>query len=79
MIKPSDSVGPGAEPQPEPPSVAQEVLAAIRMAREEERSCEAVVDLRLAAQFLKKLGYPMAPCQKGFVVRFPRAAIYFHE
>ena len=68
----------GPEKEPEP-SVADDILAAIRLAKGEYKSCEVVTDLRRAQRFLKNCGYTFKPYLKGILLSFEKANIYIHD
>ena len=70
--------GPKKEPNPEP-SVAEELLAAIKLATQEYKSCEVVVNLKAAEKFLKNCRYSWKPFQKGILLSFEKANIYIHD
>jgi hypothetical protein len=70
------NTAPDAGPEP---SVAEELLAAIKLATQEFKSCEVVTDLRLATKFLKSCGFSPKPFREGILLSFARANIYIHN
>jgi hypothetical protein len=64
---------------PPEPSIAEELLGAIKLATQEFKSCEVVIDLRQATKFLKNCGYSWRPFQKGILLSFEKANIYIHN
>jgi hypothetical protein len=70
------NTAPGDGPEP---SVADDILAAIKLAKHEFKSCEVVTDLRKAVKFLKSLGYPYKPYREGVLLSFEKANIYIHD
>jgi hypothetical protein len=69
------NTAPDAEPEP---SVAEDLLTAIKLAKHEYKSCEVVTDLRRAQKFLKNCGYPFKPYRQGILLSFEKANIYIH-
>jgi len=68
----------GAEPEPEP-SVAEDLLGAIRLAAVEFKSCEVVTNLDRAKKFLKNCRYSYKPYRQGILLSFEKANIYIHN
>jgi hypothetical protein len=77
MLKNVSEANPGPESEPEP-SVADDLLEAIKLAKQEFKSCEVVTDLRRAEKFLKSLRYTFKPYRQGILLSFERANIYIH-
>jgi hypothetical protein len=71
---------PKAEPEP---SVAEELLFAIKLATTEFKSCEVVTDLARAQKFLKNCRYTWKPYRAGILLSFEKANkkanIYIHN
>lgn len=61
------------------PTTADDIIKAIRLAREEFKSCEVVTNLRKAEKLLLNLGYKPTPFRKGLLLNFEKANIYVHE
>ena len=79
MLKISQAhTDPEKEPEKEP-TIAQELLEAIRLATQEYKSCEVVVNLRAAEKFLKNCRYTYKPFRKGILLSFEKANIYIHD
>ena len=70
---------PNKEETPPPLSIAEELLAAIKLAKEEFKSCEVVIDLRKATKFLTSLSYKLRPYKDGVLLNFEKANIYIHD
>lgn len=70
------NTAPDAEPEP---STAEDIIAAIKLAKHEFKSCEVVTSLARAKQFLKNCGYTWKPYQKGILLSFEKANIYIHD
>jgi hypothetical protein len=72
---------PNKEKEPEQPSVAEEMIGAIKLAREEFKSCEVVTDFKRAKKFLMSCGYgkQIRDYKDGIIVQFEKAQIYVHE
>ena len=64
---------------PPEPTVAEDVLSAIKLAKQEFKSCEVVTDLRRAKKFLKSLRYIWKPYREGILLSFEKANIYIHN
>jgi hypothetical protein len=82
LDKPVKIVPPVPVAQLEHPSVMQELLEAIRMAKDEGQSCEVVTDYDLALKALKALKYVTHPYKKGILLQFEnkskKSQIYVH-
>ena len=72
---------PNKDDTPPEPSTAEEMIQAIRLAKEENRSCDVVTDLRRAKKFLNSLGYSkqIRPFKEGILLIFEKAQVYVHE
>lgn len=70
------NTAPDAEPEP---SVAEELISAIKLAKHEFKSCEVEVNLRQAQRFLKSLGYDCKTYREGILLSFEKANIYIHD
>jgi hypothetical protein len=69
-------------------TVADELLAAIKLAKTKDQSCEVQVDLRKAQKLLRNLGYIFHNFRAGILLNFPqkleagqkpKAQIYVHD
>jgi hypothetical protein len=62
-------------------SLMDELLMAIKLAKQDEQSCELVTrSLPLLKKMLKNLRYESFPVKEGGVVlKFPKAKIWIHE
>ena len=78
MLKNISEANTAPDKGPEP-SIAEELISAMRLATQEFKSCEVVTDLRQAQKFLKNCGYPWKPFQKGILLSFEKANIYIHD
>jgi hypothetical protein len=79
MLRNISEANTGAEKKSEPQlTVAEELLEAIRLATQEYKSCEVIVDLDRAKKFLKNCHYSWKPFREGILLSFPKANIYIH-
>jgi len=69
---------PAKKPEPEP-SVAEDLLGAIRLATVEFKSCEVVTHLDRAKKFLRNCRYTWKPYRAGILLSFEKANIYIHN
>jgi hypothetical protein len=81
MLKNFSDANPKPEkgPEKEEPSIAQELLEAIRLATQEYKSFEVILNLQAAEKFLKNCRYTYKPFRKGILLSFEKANIYIHD
>jgi hypothetical protein len=79
MLKNVSKANLGPEPGSPEPSIAEELLGAIRLATQEYKSCEVVINLKAAEKFLKNCRYSWKPFRKGILLSFEKANIYIHD
>jgi len=82
LDRPIKIVPPVPTSQMKNPSVMQELLEAIRLAKDEGKNCEVVVDYNLALKALKSLNYKTFPYKEGVLLQFEnkgkKSQIYVH-
>jgi hypothetical protein len=78
MLKNVSEANTAPDSGPEP-TVAEDILSAIKLAKGEFKSCEVVTDLRRAKRFLKNCSYTWKPFRDGILLSFEKANIYIHD